>query len=117
MIGAYRAMLDGDVGRSQQLYRALLARDSTDADAWYGLADAFFHDSVAGSTPEGMTRSLRAFRRTLALRPPYALADEDITALLTNAAHRASSYALVSDDNFAPTMREGRPALDSGGRE
>ena len=23
MIGAYRAMLDGDVGRSQQLYRAL----------------------------------------------------------------------------------------------
>ena len=114
MIGAYRAMLDGDVGRSQQLYHSLLARDSTDADAWYGLADAFFHDSVAGSTPEGMTRSLRAFRRTLDLDPGYALAYEHITSLLTNAAHREASYALVAPDSFAATMsKQGRPALDS----
>jgi len=117
MIGAYRAMLDGDVGRSQQLYYALLARDSTDADAWYGLADAFFHDSVAGSTPEGMTRSLRAFRRTLDLEPQYALAYEHITALLTNAANRDASYALVAPDSFAATMsKNGRPALDSAVR-
>jgi len=117
MIGAYRAMLDGDVGRSQQLYHALLARDSTDADAWYGLADAFFHDSVAGSTPEGMTRALRAFRRTLDLDPQYALAYEHITSLLTNAANREASYALVAPDSFAATMsKNGRPALDSAVR-
>jgi TolB-like protein len=117
MIGAYRAMLDGDVGRSQQLYRALLARDSTDADAWYGLADAFFHDSVAGSTPEGMTRSLRAFRRTLELDPQYALAYEHVMSLLTNAAGREGSYALAARDSFAATMaRHGQPALDSATR-
>ena len=110
MIGAYRAMLDGDVGRSQQLYNALLARDSTDADAWYGLADAFFHDSVAGSTAEGMTRSLRAFRRTLELDPRYALAYEHVMSLLTNAAGSEGSYALVERDSFAATgARPGRP--------
>ena len=117
MIGAYRAMLDGDTGRSQQLYYSLLARDSTDADAWYGLADAFFHDSVAGSTPEGMTRSLRAFRRTLDLDPQYALAYDHITSLLTNAASREGSYALVAPDTFAATMaKNGLPALDSAVR-
>ena len=114
MIGAYRAMLDGDVGRSQQLYRTLLASDSTDADAWYGLADAFFHDSIAGSTPEGMTRSLRAFRRTLDLDPQYALAYDHIASLLNNAANREASYVLVAPDSFAATMlKTGRPALDS----
>ena len=117
MIGAYRAMLDGDVGRSQQLYHTLLASDSTDADAWYGLADAFFHDSVAGSTPEGMTRSLRAFRRTLDLDPQYALAYDHITSLLNNAASREASYVLVTPDSFAATMlKTGRQALDSAVR-
>ena len=115
MIGAYRAMLDGDVGRSQQLYRALLARDSTDADAWYGLADAFFHDSVAGSTPEGMTRSLRAFQRTLELDPQYALAYDHVMSLLTNAASREGSYALVSRDSFAATGGK-KGGLDSAAR-
>jgi len=117
MIGAYRAMLDGDVARSQQLYYSLLARDPTDADAWYGLADAFFHDPVAGSTPEGMTRSLRAFRRTLDLDPQYALAYDHISSLLTNAASREASYALVAPDTFAATIsKNGRPALDSAVR-
>jgi tetratricopeptide (TPR) repeat protein len=113
MIEAYRAMLDGDTRRSQQLYNALLARDSTDADAWYGLADAFFHDSVAGSTPAGMTRALKAFRRTLELDPQYALAYEHITFLLTNAANRDGSYALVAADSFAGAWNRGQPALDS----
>lgn len=113
MIGAYRAMLDGEYDRSQQLYRALLAHDSTDADAWYGLADSFFHDSLTGNTPAGMTRSLQAFRRTLALDPRYALAYEHITFLLTNAASRNGSYALDASDAFVFTKERGRPALDS----
>jgi serine/threonine-protein kinase len=116
MIDAYRAMLDGDIARSQQLYRALLARDSADADAWYGLADAYFHDGVAGTTPAGMTRSLQAFRRTLELDPQYALAYEHIMALLTSAAAREASYALVGD-SFVATSKDGRPALDSVTRE
>ena len=113
MIGAYRALLDGEYERSQQLYRGLLATDSIDADAWYGLGDAFFHDSVAGSTPAGMTRSLKAFRRALVLDPQYALAYEHITFLLTSASNRNSSFALVAPDSFAATQTKGKPPLDS----
>ncbi len=113
MIGAYRAMLDGEYERSQQLYRNILARDSADADAWYGLGDAFFHDSVAGLTPGGMTRSLQAFGKALSLDPQYALAYEHVTYLLTGAAGRTASYALVAPDSFAATMVAGKPALDS----
>ncbi|HEU5219097.1 MAG TPA: hypothetical protein VFU23_10590, partial [Gemmatimonadales bacterium] len=113
MIGAYRAMLDGEYERSQQLYRNILERDSADADAWYGLGDAFFHDSVAGSTPGGMTRSLRAFNRALTLDPQYALAYEHVTSLLTGATGRNSGYALVAPDSFAATIGSGKPVLDS----
>jgi serine/threonine-protein kinase len=113
MISAYRAMLDGEYGRSQQLYRNILARDSVDADAWYGLGDAYFHDSDAGTTPAGMTRSLRAFRRALALDPQYALAYEHVTYLLTGATSRNASYALAAPDSFTATMGAGRPVLDS----
>ncbi len=116
MIDAYRAMLDGEMPRSQRLYHALLDRDSTDADAWYGLGDAFFHDSVAAGTPAGMTQSLRAFRRALVLDPQYALAYEHITWLLTNAANRDGSSALVAADSFAATKPRGR-ALDSAALE
>ena len=60
-------------------YEALLARDSTDAEAWYGLADAYFHhgSSGPGLDPElggRWTRALRAFDRTLALDSTFHLA-------------------------------------------
>jgi eukaryotic-like serine/threonine-protein kinase len=60
-------------------YEALLARDSTDAEAWYGLADAYFHHGGAGPQldPElsrKWTRALRAFDRTLALDSTFHLA-------------------------------------------
>ncbi len=116
MIGAYRAMLDGEYERSQQLYRNILLRDSADADAWYGLGDAFFHDSVAGITPVGMTRSLRAFGRALSLDPQYALAYEHVTSLLTGATNRNASYALAAPDSFVAAMVAGKPAFDSATR-
>jgi serine/threonine-protein kinase len=60
-------------------YEAILARDSTDAEAWYGLADAYFHHGGAAAQldPElgrKWTRSLRAFNRTLALDSTFHLA-------------------------------------------
>ncbi len=116
MIGAYRAMLDGEYEHSQQLYRSILARDSSDADAWYGLGDAYFHDAKAGLTPSGMTRSLRAFDRALSLDPQYALAYEHVTYLLTGATDRTADYALVAPDSFVSTTAAGKPALDSAAR-
>jgi tetratricopeptide (TPR) repeat protein len=60
-------------------YEAILARDSTDAEAWYGVADAYFHHGGAGPQldPElgrRWTRALRAFDRTLALDSTFHLA-------------------------------------------
>jgi serine/threonine-protein kinase len=60
-------------------YEALLARDSTDAEAWYGLADAYFHHGSAGPGLDPQlgarwTRALRAFDRTLALDSTFHLA-------------------------------------------
>ncbi len=60
-------------------YESLLVRDSTDAEAWYGLADAYFHHGTGGQglDPElgrKWTRALRAFDRTLALDSTFHLA-------------------------------------------
>jgi eukaryotic-like serine/threonine-protein kinase len=113
MIDAYRAMLDGEYERSQQLYRSLLAADSIDADAWYGLGDALFHDTVAGSTAAGMTRALKAFRRALTLDSRYALAYEHITFLLNSASNRNGTLALIAPDSLVETWDKGRAPLDS----
>ncbi len=60
-------------------YEALLTRDSTDAEAWYGLADAYFHHGSSGPGLDPQlgarwTRALRAFNRTLALDSTFHLA-------------------------------------------
>lgn len=60
-------------------YEAILARDSTDAEAWYGLADAYFHHGGSGpqldtGISRKWTRALRAFDRTLALDSTFHLA-------------------------------------------
>ncbi|NOT08524.1 MAG: hypothetical protein HOP28_10000 [Gemmatimonadales bacterium] len=118
MIEAYSALLDGDTPRSQRLYQSLLQRDSADAEAWYGLGDAFFHDPATGGTALGMTASLRAFQRALALDPRYALAYEHVSYLLNLAASRRGSVVLVGADSFALRLGPKRTApLDSSSRE
>jgi hypothetical protein len=76
-----------------------------------------FHDSVAGNSAAGMTRSLRAFRKALSLDQGYALAYEHITSLLTSATRQNASYALVGPDSLVSVYRGGRSALDSAQRE
>ena len=100
MIRAYRAMMDTEYREAQQLYRQLLATDSTDADAWYGLGDAWFHDLEATDQALAMTNSLRAFRKTLDLDPRYGLAYEHVNAMLTQAAVDQPGLALMPDDRF-----------------
>jgi tetratricopeptide (TPR) repeat protein len=78
---------------AQRGYEAILARDSADAEAWYGLADAYFHDGVTGPglNPElgrKWTRALRAFDRTLALDSTFHLAY----------AHKLSMYQMGGTD-------------------
>mgnify|MGYP003694637247 CR=1 FL=1 len=60
MIRAYRAFIDGDYATSRGNYQQLLSRDSTDADAWYGLGDVWFHDT---------TKSVQVGHRHHTIRP------------------------------------------------
>ena len=116
LISAYRSMLERDYGRSVQLYGQLLARDSTDADAWYGLGDAVFHDPAQSGTATGRTRSLRALRRAVRLDPRYVLAYEHMASILAEAAQPQPVLALVGPDSLAAARDErGAPSLDPPG--
>lgn len=113
LILAYRAMVERDYVRSQQLYAQLLARDSTDADAWYGLGDAVFHNPAQAGTAAGRTQSLRALRRAVRLDPRYVLAYEHMAAILADAAQPQPSLALMGPDSLVATKGgRGAPALD-----
>ncbi len=63
---------------SQQIYEQLLATDSLVAEGWYGLADAYFHDNRNNDslplTERRLTRSMRAFHRTLQVDSSFHLA-------------------------------------------
>jgi tetratricopeptide (TPR) repeat protein/TolB-like protein len=116
MITAYRAFLEGDYPTSRASYQQLLSRDSTDADAWYGLGDVWFHDTTK-SVQVGHrhhTASYRAFKRAIALDPGYYLAYEHVQQLLNTASQATPSMVLLPNDSFAvPEDERGRRLLDS----
>lgn len=116
MITAYRAMIEGDPSRSEELYGQLLARDSTDADAWYGLGDALFHDP-GRPYAVAQTRALRAFRRAIQLDPRYVLAYEHVHAILADAASSNPKLVLVAADSLAASRSaEGVSLIDEATR-
>ena len=117
IIAAYRAFIEGESENARALYQQLLDRDQNDADAWYGLGEAWFHDMDMSRRPANMTQSLRAFRRTLALDPEYALAYDHIAYMLSDASREGTSVALMANDSFVTTRdRMGRATVDSSAR-
>ena len=100
VISAYRLFILGQNAASRNTYQQLLARNPQDADAWYGLGDAWFHD-VNNRNDQNWTESLRAFRRTLALAPDYTLAYDHIQFMLYNASRPGFGILLVTPDSFA----------------
>jgi serine/threonine-protein kinase len=114
VINAYRAFLGGEFADARAAYQQLLTRDQRDADAWYGLGEAWFHDTAGTNEAPHWTQAIRAFRRTLALDPDYALAYDHVQAMLGSAAMPHPSFALVTADSFALTQSwDGRPLVDS----
>lgn len=115
IISAYSAFLDGQFSDARGLYTTLIARDSNDTDAWYGLGDAWYHDmGAAEGHATAMTESLRAFRKTLTLDPSYVLAYEHVEQMLTNGSRPGASIALMPGDSFVPAVdARDRPTLDS----
>jgi tetratricopeptide (TPR) repeat protein len=87
LIDASLAFTRGEYVRSCDGFRALIRKDSTDTDAWYGLGDCLYHDNALEPIDGDSTRvrwranrneSLRAFRQVLALDPTYHLAYQHI---------------------------------------
>ena len=114
VINAYRAFIEGEYAEARGLYQRLIDRDGHDADAWYGLGEAWFHDTAGPNQAPAFTQAIRAFRRTLDLDPDYALAYDHVQHMLGMAADRKPGYALVAPDSFAPAFREdGRALVDS----
>nr|MBA3497484.1 tetratricopeptide repeat protein [Gemmatimonadales bacterium] len=114
VINAYRAFLGGEYAAARSAYQQLLTRDRSDADAWYGLGEAWFHDTTGSDEASHWTQAIRAFKRTLALDPDYALAYEHVQAMLGAAAAAHPDYALVAADSFARVQGpDDRPLVDS----
>jgi tetratricopeptide (TPR) repeat protein len=114
VINAYRAFLGGRFVDARGLYQQLITRDTTDVDAWYGLGEAWFHDTAGTNQAPAWTRAMRAFRRTLTLDPDYALAYDHVQSMLGMAASPRPYYALVAPDSFTLAIGpDGRNLLDS----
>jgi TolB-like protein len=114
IINAYGAFLAGEFPQARGLYQQLINRDTADADAWYGLGEAWFHDTAGVDQAPYWTRAFRGFKHALALDPDYALAYEHVQAMLETAAGARPYLALVAPDSFAPAQgREGQPLIDS----
>lgn len=110
MIDAYRAFLQSDYTRARALYGQLLARDSADADAWYGLGEAWFHDEGGNAVRAAhFSEALRAFHRTLALDPDYALAYDHINSVLSLAGRPHPPFLLVRRDSLVPLAVKADP--------
>ncbi len=114
VISAYRAFIGGQFTEARGLYQQLLARDTTDADAWYGLGEAWFHDTAGYDQSPAWTQAMQAFKRTLALDPEYALAYDHVQHMLETAANARPFYALVAPDSFAAAQDvDGMISVDS----
>ena len=89
------------LAESQRRYAALVARDPNDAEAWYGLGDAAFHQARPGQDPSALfTRALRAFNRTLALDSSFHLAYSHKILIYNSAGSPSSGLMLAGDSVF-----------------
>jgi len=98
VINAYRSFLAGEYAEARSLYQQLLSRDQGDADAWYGLGEAWFHDTTHVNLGPQFTEAIRAFNHSLQLDPDYALAYDHVQSMLSGA---------------AGARRDGTPLLDN----
>ena len=86
---------------AQAAYAQVIAHDSTDAEAWFGLGDAYYHHRPDGwaqpRTVANWNKALRAFARTLALDSTFYLAYSHKVDLYRWAAGQADGLMLDGD--------------------
>lgn len=86
-------------------YRELIARDSLVAEAWYGLADSYFHGRRDGQPDDTLLayagRALSGFKRTLAIDSTFHLAYSHLVQLYNQASPPGSGIIFVGDSAVA----------------
>jgi serine/threonine-protein kinase len=86
---------------AQAHYLAAIARDSGDAESWYGLGDAYWHHKPDGwgnpATVKNWTRALHAFERTLDRDSTFYLAYSHKIDIYRQAAGQTSNILLEGD--------------------
>ncbi len=95
------AFANGDLRRARGIAEQLVARDSSDVEAWYQLGEAHYHH---GSTvvPRSDTlgdwgQALRAFERTLALDSNYVLVYFHLTQTWGGCASPSARFVCLPD--------------------
>jgi serine/threonine-protein kinase len=107
MLARFYAAYDaGQYARAREIVEQMIARDSTDLEAWYQLGEAHFHDG-AGNFPHADTAgnigiALKAFRRTLGLDSSYVLAYLHINDVLASCAGNNPWLCLADSAVYAP---------------
>jgi tetratricopeptide (TPR) repeat protein/TolB-like protein len=105
LVEFHRAYEDGDYRRARRVASALIAKDSTDVEAWYQLGEAHYHDgSMNFPHPDSAGNvgiALRVFQRTLALDSTYMLAYQHILDALRACANPAPWVCLADSAVYA----------------
>ncbi len=101
LIEAYQTFATGDYLRGMASYGQLVRQDSSDVEAWFGVADAAFHAGYTARPKVALlSQSLKGFRRLIGLDSTYGLAYEHIGALLNDASGSNGWLRLVGDDSL-----------------
>ena len=118
--GAYEA---GTMDRAREIAREMIARDSTDVEAWYQLGEAHFHDRSTVIAPRergwgNVGTALRAFQHALRLDSSYVMAYRHILDGLSLCATPTSAILCLADSavyGFPPDIveRYGQATVDS----
>ena len=116
LVEGYHQQQQRNYGEAQRKYAELLARDSADAEAWYGLGDAYFHDPKS-PRDRSLTQALRAFNRTVALDSTFHLAYQHRIEIFRDGG-RPAGFVLVEGDSvlyLSPEdgQRLGRARVDA----
>jgi len=110
LIQYYASFESGDFPRARRTAQGMIARDSTDTEAWYQLGEAHYHHGAIlfphADTLGDLGEALFAFERTLAIDSSYVLAYFHITDALGNCADPQARLVCLADSTIYGTPDE-----------
>ena len=121
LIEFHAAYERGDFRRARAIAEGMIARDSTDVEAWYQLGEAHFHHQASTFPPPdtvgNLGKALRAFQQALALDSSYLVAYRHILDGLNACAAPGNGVVCLADSAVYGlpadlVTRLGRPAVD-----